>query len=323
MKKLNSAVLMTLFLVLVTATTAFSQAKKPTLMVVPSDAYCAQRGYTMVFDNQGIETVVPDYQKALREDSDLRLVIVKLGEMMTDRGFPLKVLEAELKSLQNTNAEINMMQSSSGAAVAESPIDLLKRTAKADIILDLDFTMHQQGPRKYITFILQGLDAYTNKQVAAASGTGEPSVSAIPQALLEEAVLSHIENFNGQLQDHFNDMFANGREVKIRIQVWDSSPVDLEEEYDINGESLYLEEVIDDWFADNTVEGRFSFSDGSENFMLLEQVRIPLYDERDRAMDTRRYLRDLRKYLGGEPFNLPVDIYTRGLGEAWLTIGEK
>ena len=31
----------------------FSQAKKPTLMVVPSDLYCNQQGYMQRFDNQG------------------------------------------------------------------------------------------------------------------------------------------------------------------------------------------------------------------------------------------------------------------------------
>jgi hypothetical protein len=57
--------------------------------------------------------------------------------------------------------------------------------------------------------------------------------------------------------------------------------------------------------------------------MFFEQVRIPLFDDRDRAMDTRRWVRDLRTMLNGAPFYTPVKIYTRGLGEVWLIVGEK
>ena len=32
---------------------AMGQAKKPTLMVVPSDAWCKEHGYEQTFDNQG------------------------------------------------------------------------------------------------------------------------------------------------------------------------------------------------------------------------------------------------------------------------------
>lgn len=37
-------------LVIFNITLAFGQAKKPTLMVVPSDAWCIQNGYFLVFE---------------------------------------------------------------------------------------------------------------------------------------------------------------------------------------------------------------------------------------------------------------------------------
>ena len=50
---------------LIVAAGAFAQAKKPTLMVVPSDVWCNQNGYTTEYDNQGVLVKVPDYQQAL------------------------------------------------------------------------------------------------------------------------------------------------------------------------------------------------------------------------------------------------------------------
>ena len=312
------------FIFILSVLTGFGQAKKPVLMVVPSDQYCISRGYKMVFQNQGMTQTLPDYKAALQSDPDVRLVITKMGQIMADRGFPLKDLEQELKNLEQERAESSMLtSSSSGSEMAESPIDALKRVAKADIILDLDFDIKRQGPQKYIVFNLKGLDAYTAKQVTGVAGAGNPSSAASPELLLEEAVLSHMDNFNAGLMRHFDDMFANGREVKVMVKVWANWGQNLESEF--GPDSKELSEIIEDWFFDNCVQGRFNLSDASENFMKFEQVRIPMMrtDERgrERAVDTRSFVSDLRKYLN--ELGVPSKLYLRGLGEAWLILGEK
>ncbi|HUW05240.1 MAG TPA: DUF6175 family protein [Williamwhitmania sp.] len=309
------------------STFGFSQAKKPILMVVPSDVWCNQNGYMLEYDNQGVKVKVPDYKRALQENADLLLVISKINELMADRGFPLKNLESSLKSLENESAEEAMLSSKSGAGISESPIDKLKKVAKADIWLQVTWTVNQTGPKKSVTFNLQGLDAYSDKQVAGASGTGNPSFSAALPVLLEEAVLAHLDNFNTQLQSHFDDMFANGREVKVLVKMWDSATDDLETEYEVNGETLELLEAINHWMDDNCKNGRYSNTDATATMARYEQVRIPMTitDDkgRERAIDTRAFVSNLRKYLSGPPFNLTSKVYMRGLGEAWLIIGEK
>ena len=316
-----------LFFVSILTVSLFSQAKKPVIMVFPSYQYCISRGYSMTFDNQGLSQTLPDYKKALQTDPDLRLVITKMGQIMADRGFPLKDLEQELKNLEQEGAEMSMLTSKSGAGIVESPIDKLKRTAKADILLDLDFTIKKSGPQTYISFNLKGLDAYSAKQVAGVAGAGKPSASAAPEILLEEAVLSQMDSFNAGLMRHFEDMFANGREVKMLIKLWDSSGDDLETEYDVSGESIELITAIDRWLDDNCVAGRYNRSDATASMGRYEQVRIPLMKKDgkgiDRAVDTRTFVSDLRSYLSKAPFNLTSKVYQRGLGEAWLIIGEK
>jgi len=250
-----------------------------------------------------------------------------MGQIMADRGFPLKDLEQELKNLEQEGAELAMLSSKSGAQIAESPIDRLKRTAKADIILDLDFTIKKSGPQNYISFNLRGLDAYSAKQVSGVAGAGKPSSAAAPEILLEEAVLSYMDSFNAGLMRHFDDMFANGREVKVMLRVWDSSADDLETEYDIDGETLELIEAVDRWMDDNCVSGRYNRSDATATMGRYDQVRIPMMrkDSKgvERAIDTRQFVSDLRSYLGKAPFSLTSKVYQRGLGEAWLIIGEK
>lgn len=313
-------------LLILTSIFSFSQAKKPTIMIVPSDQYCLSRGYKLSFTNQGMTQTLPDYRTAMQNDPDLRLVITKMGQMMADRGFPLKDLEAEMKNLMQESAESSMLtSSSSGSEMAESPIDILKRVAKADIIMDLDFELKRQGPSRYMVFNLRGLDAYTSKQVSGVAGAGRPSTAATPEILMEEAVLSHMDSFNAGLMRHFDDLFEKGREVKVLVKVFANWGDNLESEFESEGESTELSFIIENWFADNCVQGRYNLSDASENMMRLEQVRIPimkLQGGRERAVDTRSFVNELRKHLS-DKFQIQSKVYLRGLGESWLIIGEK
>lgn len=306
---------------LLVATCVFGQAKKPTLMVVPSDVWCNQNGYVMDYEDQGRIKKIPDYTTALQTNMDLKLAIAKLNDLMAERGFPLKDLEQQIKLIEQTNADMNITTSSQGNSMAESPSDMLLRTAKADIILELTWNIVQQGPKRSLTFILEGKDAYTGKSIGGASGTGTPSFSAELPNLIEEAVLAHIDNFNNRLQTHFDDLFANGREVALEIRIFadNEAGIDLETEFD----GYELTEIIEDWMAANTVQGRFSKLGSSENYIQYEQVRIPLYKPNGAAMDTEGFARQLRNVLRKEPYNIPVKVLNRGLGKTILVLGEK
>ena len=85
--------------------TSYGQAKKPTLMILPSDVWCNTNGYMMEFDNQGTVEKIPDYKKAFQENADLINVISKINGLMADRGFPLKNAETILKNLSGERAE--------------------------------------------------------------------------------------------------------------------------------------------------------------------------------------------------------------------------
>lgn len=299
---------------------AMGQAKKPTLMVVPSDAWCKAHGYEQTFDNQGTMERIPDYKAAVSSDMQLNAVISKINTLMADRGFLLKDLQTILKSINSLSAEDQLIQSkTSGASIVESPLDRLRRTAKADIILEIEWSVNTVGPKSSITYNLRGLDAYSNKQVAGAEGTGKGSFSAELPILLEEAVQDHMDSFTARLQEHFDDLLTNGREVVLDMRVFDSADVDFETEFD----DYELNEVIDNWLADNCVNHRFSKSDATESMILYEQVRIPLYKANGQAQDTYGFARDLARYLKAAPYNIPVKTVNRGLGRCLLVFGEK
>jgi hypothetical protein len=309
-----------LLLCLIAANNVFAQAKKPTIMVLPSDNWCEQRFFMTEFDNQGTKQKVPNYKQAFQEDTEIGQVISKIGSLMIDRGFPLKDAEQELKAIEARAAEDNMTTSTStGSSIAESPVDILKNKAKADIIIQIWWKVTKTDAGKVLSFTVEAFDAYTNKRIAAATGNSEPNNTAIVPVLLEQALLSKIEPFVNQLQQHFDDMLVNGREIRLTVKRWNTWQYTLEDE--IAGEEIT--DHINNWMQTNTVNKRFNMSDASENIIRFEQVRIPIYDANGNPIDARAFSKGLQKHLKSTPYNFEVKLVTRGLGEAILILGEK
>jgi predicted ester cyclase len=185
--------------------------------------------------------------------------------------------------------------------------------------MQLTWNVVQTGPKKSITFNLQGLDSYTNKQVAYAQGTGSPSFTAEIPVLLEEAVISHMDNFTASLQAHFDDMFANGREVTFRIKKLDAMDGDLTKEF--NGKEL--NDIIEAWVYDNAVKHKFNLTNESDNMMYFEQIRMPMYDESGKALDAKGFFKPLSKMLEAAPYNIPNKPILKGLGQVSISLGDK
>lgn len=294
----------------------YGQAKKPTLMVLPSDNWCEQRYFMTEFDNQGTKQKVPNYKQAFQEDTELGQVITQLNSLLIRKAFEPKVAEQELKSIEAKTAEDNMTKSvASGAQIYESQLDKLRKRVKMDIIIQLWWKVNKD---KSVSFTLEAIDAYTNKSIAAQTFNAPPSDDVMPMKL-EKAISNSFDPFLGDLQNHFNDMLTNGREILITLKRWDNWDKNFETE--INGEELT--DYINKWMNENTVSKRFNRTEATENLIIFEQVRIPLYDKNNNPMDAREFAKGLQKYLKASPFNYEVKLMQRGLGEAILILGEK
>jgi len=303
------------------ALVASAQIKKPSLMVIPSDVWCISNGYYTEVDNMGTTMKVPNYKQALQENMGLKLAIAKLNDLMAERQFPLQSLEQTIKNLEQQRMEDNMTMSKAGNEISESPLDEVSRVAKCDIILELSWELKDFGPKHSLSYVLEGRDAYTSKTIGAVSGTGAPSFTADVDVLLEEAIVSNMDNFNNRLLDHFTEMQTIGREISLDVKVFanNAAGVDLETEFDDDE----LIDVINDWLQKNTVQGRFTMPYASENVANFTQVRIPVYDERGRAIDANGFAKQLSKFLKKDPYNIPSKVLVKGLGRAVIILGEK
>lgn len=322
MKRLLFSLLFTLIFGLA----AWSQAAKPKIMVYPSDKYCLDRGYATTIMKDGVPTQVPDIQKAVSLDGDLRTAIRAIGHFMQENNFPIEDLEQKLKSMNDDDIISSAISGKQGGgATEESPLDVLTRTAKPDILISLDISVQRQGPRMTVNFALDAFDAYSNKRI---DGLQNPqgSMGTNLDLLIQEGVLATKDAFLSSLQRHFDDMFANGREIVVQIQKMDAWDGDFQDEFEYNGDEYELADIIRSWFNKNTVQKRYTVSFSGSSRLIYDQVRIPIYttdiDGDQQANDADQFGNQLAKYLkkvtGFNTGRKPI-----GLGKVIVTVGDK
>lgn len=306
MKRLFLAVLCTMFSV-----AAFAQAKKPTIMVVPADQWCLENGYYDEVNEDGIIKQVVNYEKALY-DRSLNQVIIAMGNEMVDRNFPLVDLNATIKDIA-LNAALD------GDDVKMSRIDRILNQARADIMLEVSWYINETRPDVFsVNFNIKAMDAYTRKQVAGCDIFSKESSNVDFAMMLKQANTNSFSPFCDRLDMHFADMAQNGREVSFDFVIKKGAYITFEDEVGSNGD--FLGDVIYDWFQGATVSGRFSSKD-SEYRLEYTQVRIPLYDDRGRAIDARRFINPLAKMLRSEEYGISnVKVITIGLGKCRIEI---
>ena len=288
--------------------------KKPTLMILPSDNWCTQRYFTTTYEFQGVKTRVPNYQQAFQEDTELSQVISKVGQLLTAKGYSVKDAEQEIKNLSIKAVEDDVTYSStSNSSIAETPLDVLKRRLKSDVVIMINWHYIQDD---YVSFTIEAFDSYTNKRIAT-------STSSTPRRknlslTIEKVVKSNIKIFDKQLSDWYGTQKVEGREIVLTIKCWDNWSGNLEKEYD----GVELIDVIQEWLRQHAVDGTFNLSDATETFAQFEQVHIPLIKD-GRAIDARDFALELRTYLKNNPYNITSKLLIRGLGDVTVILGEK
>lgn len=245
------------------------KAKKPRLVVVPSDALLNRMQLLDVTDDMGEEGYLANYRKAFLDD-DLKGCITKIGEMFNDRGFPLTMLETELRRVQGKDLVI--------------PIDYR---------LELNYKIDKQGPRKILKFELAAIDVYSSKQVAATSGQSAPAIGETDFNLLQEAVLSQIDKFANDLQTTFEGLAENGRESRLTIQTEEDA---LTLDDNLTPDQT-IAEYVEAWLDKNCVKAAYSVDSQDEQSMQVSQSMMPLFSAVGKPLDANNFYKPLYKSL--------------------------
>lgn len=255
--------------------------KKPRIMIVPSDALMLKLGLLESVENDGDYNFYQHYKRAFLND-ELKATIAKFGELMRDRGFPMTDMEQMLKNAQNNPNYV----------------------IPTDINVELNYWTEQQGPRTILYTEFKGIDVCSGKQIAAASGNSAPAIGATQVSLLQEAVMDKLDKFCGQLMRTFEEMAEQGREATLTVR----DEQGRLEDQDVN-------EVVDTWLGENCVQGSFNMDNSDESICQVSQAMMPLFDEKGRPLDGKRFFQPLQKKLKEMGFTVKVRNLRGSIGQ--------
>lgn len=292
-------------------------ANKPIIMIKASDSWHHKHNYGQMYNQDGKERFVPDYEVAFLHDSNgLKTMITTLNGLMGDRGYELQDLESTLKDIQNQAAE---EAADDTRSAAKSSLDEVLSRAHCDIVLDVTWTVKSFGLRKCVDLVLAAKDSYTNKQVAELQSQSEPAASFDLASALRECVAGGFDAFCNDIMSHFSDMAENGREVSLFVRVDENSDVVLSES-EVDG--VTLDEFIENWVSENSVNSAYNLSNSTDTRMQFKEVRVPFFNAKGKPLNARQWLRGLSNTLKNAGFS-KTKADSRGLGRAILYIANE
>lgn len=303
-------------LVIVSSSVAQRAMTPPHVMVVPDLIYCKSHGFTQQFNNNGLTETIPDYERALSEDPSLHAVLTQIAQLITDRNSDIVIVDI-IEAINNAKADAAMAAANAGDE-SESVDEAIIRNSEADILVKLQFDLVKNGPEYRVSYVLNGTDAYTNRNFAPVSGMGKPSTSANPVVLLREAAGENMDAFLTKMLSYYQGMVKKGRMVAFEIKTTSTTSVNMNSKVG----QYTLREQIDDFLYDNSVDGNgLERVQGGNTFLRYQGVYIPLTATirgRQRKQGAKDIAQKLVNYLESNGINAEYKI--RGLGKVNIYI---
>lgn len=286
---------------------------KPEIMVIPSDQLLKSSNCLRTRKVDGQSYTIRNYQKFLLENSDFKTIVSEIQNAFGNAGFPLNDFEQTLKNLDNQYAE------DIADNLAQDAKTRLLQAAAPDIILELTYETkadYSKGnnPEKTVNYLLNGIDAYTNKAIVNVSSddvTGKDLAQ-----IMSKDLVTKLPVLMDEIQETFNDILTRGREITVRVNVAAGSNQNL---YDENIEGDTYADVIIDYIKVNTVKGAYKLQVNTANQLSFTNVRINILNDNGTQYGVYDWTRDLQKYLKRN-LGLNCENRSQGLGEVVLTI---
>ena len=288
----------------------------PTVMFMPDKTWCNANNYVERSERNGKTRITEKYDEAFL-NSDLKNVVVQLNGLMKDNGLPVKDYGAtsEIDDEEEMEEEAYNDDTQSGGTMDMTNYEALMNKLRPDIIIKIGWDVNKVGFNYTMSYRLEAIDSYSGKSIAQVTAETPTMKTTVPvAAALKNAATEHMGAFIGRLQEHFDDLQTNGREITVACRIGNNGiGINFNSEYD----GKELSTIISDWMNDNTVNHVYSTRNSSRNRISFEQVRIPFKDSAGRVMQAKEFVDQLKRYLRSN-YNLKSENTTKGLGAGRL-----
>lgn len=292
-----------------------TQQQKPRMLVIPSDQLLERFGMLNPENAQGKTVYNRDFAGYLLKDKDSKFIIASIQDAFIEFGYPLNDLEQTLKSLNDQE----MVDEVDG--IRKDAKTMLLTTAKPDIILELDYSLtndeKSRNLDKKLTYTLRAIDAFSNKVVATIQQADfKKSGENNPAVLMRDALAQDTKKYTGQINDFFNTVVTNGRDITMRITINGDVNLSMSDEC-LDGDT-YTDFIID-WMKENTLKGAYNMARNTDTELYFTDVRIKALNDNGTQYSAYDFARELSKALN-KGCGVKSQNRTQGLGDALISI---
>lgn len=307
MRKLLSALT-----ILFISTVAINAGAPPTVMFLPDKTWCNTNGFIKTSERNGKTRYSEMYDEAFMQNPELKNVVVQLNGLMKDNGLPTKDYGAQSEiDDEEENEEALYEGESDGAEMEMTPYEAAMNKLRPDIIIKVGWEVNKVGFNYTLTYRLEAVDSYSGKSVAQVTADTPTTKISVPvSSALKAAATEHMSQFIARMQEHFDDLQANGREITLACRLSPNGGSNFNTEF--GGKALGI--IISEWLDDNTVNHAYSTRSSTRNRLQFEQVRIPFRNAQGRTMAAKEFAEQLRNHL--KTLGLAGENTTKGIGAA-------
>jgi len=217
----------------------------PTILIVPSEMWMKQAGYAKSEMTDMGQVWSYDYQNAI---SDPKMAIFGsiegfLKPTLQKNGFRILTLNDIMTQLTKANFE----NKSRKDKAQEDPLDILARTAQADIWLKVNLVQENLSGGKEVQYqlTLNGTDPL----IMESKINGQPQTikSAENNILrqIETTVNASIDNLLPEITAFFVDRDKNGLPGKVEFLISEKLSITFDDDLTIEGEAYPFAEIVD------------------------------------------------------------------------------
>lgn len=210
----------------------------------------------------------------MKKDSLIQTTVAAIKRVLVERKLEL----ADLEQLIG-NADFNR---SLMAGLNADPNAMLASAADADVYVEFDVQIIQEGRGRKAKINFNVKEAATAKVLGAGTGNSESNPTNDIGGLCASAVNNEIDRIMEQIRSYWDDLPKYGKPMIVTIAFQNTQ---------VNGElpsGQYIDEVVEDWIKNNSKTYRMSTTDKTMTFS-------PVYVDHIKYDSPSKFGREIRK----------------------------
>jgi hypothetical protein len=235
-----------------------------------------------------------DVLSKIENDANYRNVISVIDDAFIQKDFQTTSFIQSYKNLLTDNSI------SLGNSTLDEIVKAVISNSKSDIIIYAEVNIGTGNLGQFVEINLSAIDSRSSLNIASLpfNDAKSPQIRTSDYKKLAGKALNDnggMERFLNDINNSFAQIREKGRVVKVKIEVHESSEVDLHEEMDDDYNEL--SDLIIEWVAGNAYKNNYRVKGLSKTVLEFDEIRIPLRDENCQNYLPITFTKEIRKAI--------------------------